>query len=191
MNKKFEYHKEYPDAVYKDRIYKWFTNSTRNMSDAELQRFVDLYMRGNLTFQCADEIDIDDPDISMIDHLLMDIASEKNDELIDTYTDEVDWDNDYIEKYNKGGNIDRKKLEARIARLEKVIKNEQYNDEEYLAAYNDYCEAISKAQDAAYQLQIIGEHVHEDIDEAHFWEDVHDELFDFIPKYSEKDFPQI
>ena len=73
----------------------------------------------------------------------------------------------------------------------KVLKNEQYNDEEYLAAYNDYCEAINKAQDAAEQLQIISKQDHEDLDEAHFWEDIHDELFDFNPKYSEKDFPRI
>lgn len=130
MNKKLEYHKEYPETVYKDRVYKWFTDSTSDMSDAELQRFVDLCMRGNLTSQCADEIDINNPDIDIIEHLLMDIASEKNNELIYTYTDEIDWDNDYIEKYNTySGNIDRKKLESRIARLEKLvyrkIKNEQ------------------------------------------------------------------
>lgn len=125
MHKKLEYHKEYPEVVYKDRVYKWFIDSTRSMSDADLQKFVNDAMIGNLTFQCADEIGIDDPDISTIDHLLMDIASEKNDELINTYTDEIDWDNDYVEKYNKGGNMD-KKLEARIARLEKMLsrKNE-------------------------------------------------------------------
>ena len=115
MDKKFESHKEYQEAVYKDRVYRWFTNSTKDMSDSELQKFVNLCMRGNLTFQCADEIDIDDPDISMIDHLLMDIASEKNDELINTYTDEIDWDNDYLEKCYY------KKLEARVKRLETAI----------------------------------------------------------------------
>lgn len=112
MNKKFEHHKEYPEAVYKDRVYKWFTDSTSTLSDADLQKFVDLCMRGNLTFQCADEIDIDGPDIDTIDHLLMDIASEKNDELINTYTDEIDWDNDYLEKRHY------KNLETRVAKLE-------------------------------------------------------------------------
>jgi hypothetical protein len=125
MNKKLEYHKEYPEVVYKDRVYRWFNNNTSTLSDVDLQKFVNDAIAGNLTFQCADEIDIDDPDISMIDHLLMDIASEKNDELINTYTDEIDWDNDYIEKYNKASNMD-KKLESRITRLEKFIscKNE-------------------------------------------------------------------
>lgn len=87
--------------------------------------------------------------------------------------------------------MNRKKLEARVAHLEKAIKNEQYDDEEYLAAYNDYCEAINKAQDAAEQLQIISRHDHEDLGETHFWEDIHDELFDFNPKYSERYFPQM
>ena len=85
--------------------------------------------------------------------------------------------------------MDRNKLEQRIIHLEKAM---QYGDEEYLAAYNDYCEAINKAHDAAYQLQMIGKHDHGDIDEANFWEDVSDELLDFIPKYSEtRDFPQM
>ena len=125
MDKKLEYHKEYSEAAYKDRVYKWFNDNTSTLDDADLQKFLDLCMRGNLTFQCADEIGIDDPDLSMIDHLLMDIASEKNNELINIYTDEIDWDNDYIEKYNRYSSMD-KKLEARIARLERLltIKNE-------------------------------------------------------------------
>lgn len=129
MNKKLEHHKEYPETVYRDRVYRWFNDNISTMGDAELQKFVDLCMRGNLTFQCADEIDIDDPDISMIDNLLMDIASEKNDELINTYTDEIDWDNDYIEKYNRYSSMDNK-LEARITRLERMVnhKNEQLDE---------------------------------------------------------------
>lgn len=121
MDKKLEYHKEYSEAAYKDRVYRWFNDNTSTLDDADLQKFVDLCMRGNLTFQCADEIGIDDPDISMIDHLLMDIASEKNDELINTYTDEIDWDNDYVEKYNSDSVMDKKKLEARITRLERLV----------------------------------------------------------------------
>ncbi len=109
MRKKFEYGKRYPDVVYRQLVKKWFNDNTNSLSDSELQKFVNLCMRGNLTFQCADEIDIDDPDIDVIDHLLMDIASEKNDELINTYTDEVDWDNDYIES---------KALERRVSYLE-------------------------------------------------------------------------
>ena len=116
---------KYPEVVYKDRVYRWFNNNTSTMCDADLQKFVNDAMHGKLTFQCADEIDIDDPDIDTIDHLLMDIASEKNDELINTYTDEIDWDNDYVEKYNKDINMDNK-LESRVARLERLlaIKNE-------------------------------------------------------------------
>ena len=121
MNKKFEYHKEYPEAVYKYRVYRWFNDSTSTLSDAELQKFVNDAMYGRLTFKCVDEIDIDDPDIDTIDHLLMDIASEKNDELINTYTDEIDWDNDYIERYNKDSRMDMEKLEARVRRLEKLV----------------------------------------------------------------------
>lgn len=128
MNKKFEYHKEYPEAVYKDRVYRWFNDNTSTMCDADLQKFVNDAMHGKLTFQCADEIDIDDPDISMIDYLLMDIASEKNDELINTYTDEIDWDNYYIEKYNRGNNMD-KKLEARVARLERLASRKRVKNE--------------------------------------------------------------
>lgn len=124
MNKKFEYHKEYPEAVYKDRVYRWFTDNISTLSNADLQKFVNDAMYGNLTFQCADEIDIDDPDISMIDHLLMDIASEKNNELIDTYTDEIDWDNDYLENYTMSKDLSMEKLEQRVTKLENKIKEE-------------------------------------------------------------------
>ena len=81
-------------------------------------------MRGNLTFKCADEIDIDGPDISMIDHLLIEIASEKNDELINTYTDEIDWDNDYLENCNMSKVISIKQLDHRVTLLENKIKEE-------------------------------------------------------------------
>lgn len=37
MNRKFEYHKEYPEAVYKDRVYRWFNNNISTLSDADLQ----------------------------------------------------------------------------------------------------------------------------------------------------------
>ena len=157
MNKKFEYHKEYPEVVYKDRVYRWFINNTRNMSDSELQKFVNLCMRGNLTFQCADEIDIDDPDISMIDHLLMDIASEKNDELINTYTDEIDWDNDYIEKYSS--RMSRKYYESlskRIRVLEAMIiegKRDQEILNNFLGDdyYNKYQAIKNKIRDPEYK----------------------------------------
>ena len=159
IGKKFEYHKEYTEAVYKDRVYKWFTNSTRDMSDSELQRFVDLCMKGNLTFQCADEIDIDDPDISMIDHLLMDIASEKNDELINTYTDEIDWDNDYIEKYNNSHSMSRKYYEllARRVRILEAMIIEGKRDQEILQNflgddyYNKYQLIKNKIKDPEYK----------------------------------------
>lgn len=148
MNKKLEYHKEYPEAVYNNRVYRWFTDRIGDMSDSELQKFVNLCMRGNLTFQCADEIDIDDPDISMIDHLLMDIASQKNDELINTYTDEIDWDNDYVEKYNKDNRMD-KKLEDRVSRLEKLLRKN-----EALGADNEYANMVWKtANDVHSRIQ--------------------------------------
>ena len=110
MRKKFEYGQKYSDIVYRRLVKKWFSDNTNSLCDAELQIFVNDAMTGNLTFQCADDIGLDDPDIDVIDHLLMDIASEKNDELINTYTDEIDWDNDYIES---------KTLERRVAYLEK------------------------------------------------------------------------
>ena len=142
MIKKFEYGQKYPDVVYRQLVKKWFNDNTNSLSDADLQKFVNNAMMGRLTFQCADDIGLDDPDIDVIDHLLMDIASEKNDELINTYTDEIDWDNDYIEKYNKGCNMD-KKLEARITKLEKMLssKNEQLDDEDREKLQDAYAKA--------------------------------------------------
>lgn len=131
------------------------------MGDADLQKFVNDAMHGNLTFQCADEIDIDDPDISMIDHLLMDIASEKNNELVNIYTDEIDWDNDYIEKYNSEVNKMNKKLEARIARLERMVnrKNEQLDemssDDAMQAFNNESSELVDNANAAIENLNNV------------------------------------
>ena len=161
MRKKFEYGQRYPDVVYRQLVKKWFNDNTNSLSDSELQKFVNLCMRGNLTFLCADEIDIDDPDISMIDHLLMDIASEKNDELINTYTDEIDWDNDYTEKYNKGSSMD-KKLEARIVRLERLLsKNEnlpKVDDRRVRKALDDIFNAAVVLSDA----RIVGKYIDDD-----------------------------
>jgi len=36
-------------------VYKWFNDNTSTLDDVDLQKFVDLCMKGNLTFQCADE----------------------------------------------------------------------------------------------------------------------------------------
>lgn len=37
--------------------------------------------------------------------------------------------NDYIEKYNNGGSMDRKKLEARIVKLEKLVGHRHIKNE--------------------------------------------------------------
>jgi hypothetical protein len=157
--KKLEYHKEYPEAVYKDRVYRWFTDNTSTMSEIDLQKFINDAMYGKLTFQCADEIDIDDPDIDTIDHLLMDIASEKNDELINAYTDEIDWDNDYIEKYNRVNHMNRKYYEslARRIRVLEAMIIEGKRDQEILNNflgddyYNKYQLIKNKIKDPEYK----------------------------------------
>jgi hypothetical protein len=150
---------KYPEAVYRHLVSKWFNSNISTMCDVDLQKFVNDAMHGKLTFQCADEIDIDDPDISMIDHLLMDIASEKNDELINTYTDEIDWDNDYVEKYNKDSRMNRKYYEslARRVRILEAMIIEGKRDQEILNNflgddyYNKYQLIKNKIKDPEYK----------------------------------------